>query len=403
MDFGKKNKKDLEANLKKLIEEIIKRSNGKHFFNNYAGIEIKLKRNLKEMTLAEVAEDICSISYLCKIEQNQIKPNLICLNDICKKLDIKDDALEALLRMDTLLENMVLAYYLKDKQKLEKIYNDGKGLENYRYKIIKFIYYISIFDYENADLLTMDIISLVSVLNDYDLLAFSVFYDILYFNALNPKDIYYELNIIEKLIHDDNALKFIIDELRLKALYKMNSPLVIKKGDELINKYLNSARFDLIDDVRYLESLFYLFNSDFLGYEKTKKLIKTKSLIKNLDLYNKVLNSEKIYIKDLKDTTDFAYCVGLAKIDGAKALELFNQKNFYNMSVEYDDTLIEYLTLEDIQSKYNFISFIVLPYIKASKNKMIGKYYEKELLKITKETNKYKLFYEFFMEMNSEL
>jgi hypothetical protein len=181
----------------------------------------------------------------------------------------------------------------------------------------------------------------------------------------------------------------------------MNSPLIVKKIEGLATSYLNIARFDLIDEVRYVLALYYLFNNELKGYDVTKNLLTSKTLIRSLDIYHKIINKEKIYLKDLNNTIDYAYVVGLATIDGAKAKELLEQRHIYNSTVEYDETIVEYLTLKTTEEKYNFILLVALPSLKLNNNKMVAKYYANELKMITKETNKYKLFYEFYVEMNS--
>ena len=400
MSFPNKDR-NIRKEFKKIAEEVLRRLNGKHCNNNITGIEIKLRRILKRLTLAELAEDVCSISYLCKVEQSQIKPNYVFLNDICSRLDMDDDAIDALMNLEKELENMVDAYFTKDKAKMDKIILKGKGLENYRYKIIEFIYYIYTSELELADDLAVEIKELTSVLNDIDLLVFAVFYDILYFNLVGNEEIYKELSAVEKLIPIENNLRYIIASLKIRCLFTMNSPLIVKKIDLLVTSYLNIARFDLIDEIRYVLALYYLFNNESHEYEMTKNLITSKTLIKSLEIYKKVINKEKIYLKDLNNTLDYTYLVGLATIDGEKAKEAFERKNLYNSTIEYDETIIEYLSLKTVEEKYNFISFIALPSLKLNNNKMVAKFYERELLLITQKTSKYKLFYEFLMEMNS--
>ncbi len=401
MNYSLAFQKDIKKDFKKILEELIRRVKGKHCNNNITGIEIKLRRNLKALTLAELAEDICSVSYLCKVEQSQIKPNYLSLNDICTKLDISDDTLEVLMSLDKVLMNMVNAYFINDKAKMKKIYLSGKGLANYRYKIVEFIYNISNKEFDKAIEIGNELKTLINALNDIDLIVFAVFYNILNFNFIDSEEIYNELKILCKITPIEDNLKYLIDTLKIKCLFTMNSPLIIKSIDELSTIYLNIARFDLIDEIRYIEALYYLCNNSLEGYEKTKNLICSKTFIKNLELYKKVLNSERIFIKDLNNVSDYAYCVGLALIDGPKALELLNDKLIYNSSVECDDSIVEYLTKRTVEEKYNFISFVALPSVKLSKNRMVAKFYENELIKITKETNKYKLFYQFFLEMNS--
>lgn len=386
---------------KKICDEILKRLNGKTCNDNITGIEIKLRRSLCDMTLQELAEDICSVSYLCKIEQSQIKPNYICLCDICEKLNISKDTLKVLMDLNKVLIDMVGAYFENDEEKLEEIFNKGKGLENYRYKIISFIYYIYKKEFDMALKLSNELRNIVGVLNDIDLYTYAVFYNILNFDLIEAEEIYEELKMISKLNSRENELMNLVDFLIVKCLFKMNSSLLVKKIDELSEEYLKIARFDLIEDIRYVLALYYLFNYEFEGYENIRKVIYLKKYSKNLDIYYKIINKIKVNKKDLLNADSYAYILGLVTIDKTKALELLNQMNDFNNNVEFDTSLVEYLALDSVEEKYNYILLTVLPKLKASKNKIISKFFYNELLLITENTFKYKLFYDFCMEMKA--
>jgi len=385
---------------KKLFEEILRRINGKHCNYNITGIEIKLRRNQRLMTLAELAEDICSISYLCKVEQSQIKPSLMSLNDICVKLGISDETLEALMSLEGALKDLVRAYFEKDSQTIQKIYQSGIGLENYRYKIIQYVYNVFEKEHEKASEIGRSLINLTNVLSEEDLTVFSVFYTIENFNFLDGKEIYKELECILKMPTLDDSIVYLIKILKVKCLFVMNSSLLIKEIEELSNEFLKIARFDLIEDIRYIEALYFLFNKEFDAFDNIKKILSLKLYIKNLDLYEKFIKNEKINNKDLVGVGDFAFALGTAKNDLDKALEFIGQSKECNDYVEFDSSMIEYSSLKGADEKYNFIAFNVLPSLKLSNNKLVANYYKEELKELTKETNKYKLYFQFCMEMN---
>ena len=346
---------------KKIFEEILRRINGKHCNYNITGIEIKLRRNQRLMTLAELAEDICSISYLCKVEQSQIKPNLMSLNDICVKLGIDNETFEALVNLEGALKDLVRAYFEKDGQTIQKIYRSGMGLENYRYKIIQYVYNVFEKNHEAATEIGRTLIDLTSVLSDEDLTVFSIFYTIENFNFLDGKEVYKELECILKMPTLDDSFAYLIKMLKVKCLFVMNSSLLIKEVEDLSNEFLKIGRFDLIEEIRYIEALYFLFNKEFDAYNNVKKILSLKIYIKNLDLYEKFIKNEKINNKDLVGVSDFAFALGTAKNDLDKALEFINQSKECNDFVEFDSSMIEYSSLKDAEEKYNFIAFNVLP------------------------------------------
>ena len=73
----------IEIIFSRICDELKRRLNGKHQDTNMTGVEIRLRRSAYNITLEELAKDICSISYLSKIENSQIKPSYLALHDIC--------------------------------------------------------------------------------------------------------------------------------------------------------------------------------------------------------------------------------------------------------------------------------------------------------------------------------
>ena len=390
----------VEIIFSKICEELKRRLKGKHRDTNIAGVEIKLRRCAYNITLEELAKDICSISYLSKLENSQIKPNFLSLHDICQRLNIDDETIDVLMSLDKILINSVNAYFDKDVKKLTKYYESGKTLENYRYKLISLIYFIQTKEYEKATSIVNLLSKIVGTLSDIDLLIYALFYDILYFKELNAKDLYDQLKYLNKIALTNDSINYLIDIMKIKCLFIMNSPLLIKKTGELYTSLINIARFDIIDDIKYMSALFFLFNNDLEGYEESYNSLKNKQYLKNLDLYKKILSNEEIHQKDLANVSDAAYLFGLAKLDKDKAKEMLNQSTLnYDDAIEFNDNIVEYLTLDDIEEKYNFIFFVALPSFKANKNKIVGKFFLDEIIKITSQTNKYKLLYQFQMEM----
>jgi transcriptional regulator with XRE-family HTH domain len=77
-------------NLNYLYRQLKKRKDLKHFEIKPIGSAIRLKRKEMGMTLEEGAEGICSISYLSKLENNQIDPNLDFVDQLVERFGLKD-------------------------------------------------------------------------------------------------------------------------------------------------------------------------------------------------------------------------------------------------------------------------------------------------------------------------
>jgi len=77
-------------NLNYLDRQLRKRKDLKHFEIKPIGSAIRLKRKELKMTLEEGAEGICSISYLSKLENNQIDPNLDFVDQLIERFGIRE-------------------------------------------------------------------------------------------------------------------------------------------------------------------------------------------------------------------------------------------------------------------------------------------------------------------------
>lgn len=77
-------------NLTYLHRQLKKRKEYKHYEIKPIGSAIRLRRKELKMTLEEGAEGICSISYLSKLENNQIDPNLDFVDQLVDRFDLKE-------------------------------------------------------------------------------------------------------------------------------------------------------------------------------------------------------------------------------------------------------------------------------------------------------------------------
>ena len=87
----------------KILSEIIKRKNSKNDVNAVVGVEIKNRRIALQRTLLSVSYKICSISYLCKLENNRILGNTLYVREICDRVDLTKDKIDVLLNLKKIL------------------------------------------------------------------------------------------------------------------------------------------------------------------------------------------------------------------------------------------------------------------------------------------------------------
>lgn len=75
-------------NIHFLKRQLTKRRESRHYDFQPIGSMLKIRRKELKLTLEEGAEGICSVSYLSKLENNLIEPNILFVDQIMKRLGI---------------------------------------------------------------------------------------------------------------------------------------------------------------------------------------------------------------------------------------------------------------------------------------------------------------------------
>ena len=84
--------------LKKIIRrEKMSRKKNNEMRYGVLGAEIRGRRLKVSKTLASTVKEVCSVSYLCKLEKNNIKPNKLVLMELCSRLNLDDNQTKNLL------------------------------------------------------------------------------------------------------------------------------------------------------------------------------------------------------------------------------------------------------------------------------------------------------------------
>ena len=146
--------------------------------DNIIGTEIKNRRLSMSLTLAALAEDTCSTSYLCKIEKAKIVANNRCLEEICKRVGMDKTEYNDLINLKNALKLVCDYYFYRNNTGIEKLKKSINDFNNYRSHIINYVIAL----YENnslqANRYSKAILSLVKEITDLDLLVFLTFYSI---------------------------------------------------------------------------------------------------------------------------------------------------------------------------------------------------------------------------------
>lgn len=126
-----------------LKNRLYKRSEQNDNKSDYKDIGNFIKKRRKELKITqdEVTEGICSISYLSKIENNQIVPNNYYVREIMEKLDVDEVVYTNSLREKEYLQRLLNAYYYMNDEEIKNMYEEIKNIEhNYLINLCKLGY-----------------------------------------------------------------------------------------------------------------------------------------------------------------------------------------------------------------------------------------------------------------------
>lgn len=386
----------------KILSELNKRKNSKNDVNAVVGVEIKNRRIALQRTLLSVSDKICSISYLCKLENNRISGNQLYVRELCDRVDLSDDKIDALLKLKDTLINVSKAYFKHDYESIIMAIDEGKGLNNYRYQIIQMIYYMSSFDLYNALILYNSILKLVSSLTDFDLNILCLFSGII---------LYYESSFIDardilNAIGHQEILE--LELLRKQFLFYVNIVLNSKESalfyQELILDINKSGYYFLLEEVNYNMAIFTVKND---SYSKNMYI----NLVIDSKLKNSVLFLDAHINKDFKKIKSFHKaslnepCIFLKKAltqknDNKPEIDKKEATYYhYDFPLEY----LQYHLINDFEEKINYIIDIAIPSVKRTRDSWLGKFFIKELAEFTMQSFKYKQFAFAFAEIRDLL
>lgn len=361
---------------------------------NMIGTEIKRLRLSKSRTLSAIADNVCSVSYLCKIEKAQMKPNHHTLGEICKRLEIDDEQLNVLFKLKEMLFLVVDYFYENNIKEIKRINEESKQFNNYRSKLIELIYMLSLKDIKKASSICEELFKIASAMYTNELNVFLVFYSLLSFYNEEYKETIDNLQSIASL-NNDNIVSVIAYEILFKCYYKMNSPYTLLIGSNLDFFYLNQSNFKKSDFVRYLMSLYKVSNNMLDLAIKDLKTIRNESYRSTLkfflDLSIKNIKDKKNY----KDLRPFAKLIYTYVYEKDKYLEAYLNENNY-LDCDYSKNIASYLSYSTNTEKYNQLLDVIFPNLFVTNNTFERDFFLNELCKLSVDCGKYKAFCKIF-------
>lgn len=275
-----------------LKNRINKRIEIEKFKSDFTDIGSFIKKKRKELNVTQdkISNGICSISYLSKIENNQIVPNDFYVKEIMVKLDIEEEVYSKSIKDKEFIEQTLKAFFYMDDVHLENIYKEIKDIEhNVVINLCKLGYTVYFNKNDNSQYVMM----LENLINNMSNLEVKIY---LYFAALyfvqNQKyKVALELIVLKSKIIASNEM---LDGMFFELSYYVKQRLLVKNCStedyysamSIYNRYHNMKRIITLA----------LHKAKFLSKENPSKALKVLNTIKTNRLSSDI-DSFYYYVK----------------------------------------------------------------------------------------------------------
>lgn len=367
----------LEVLTQRMSSGIIQHSN-----HEIIGIEIRRKRLELSFTLSGLCFEICSPSYLCKIEKNQIQANEFILQELCSRVSINKEQQKILFNSYEVLLDSVKAYVTLDKKLLDSYVLKGKGFENYRYRIIFFIKLISDDRLFQAKVVYNELVKLLSSMQDIDMLVFSLFTVVLHFKERNYEEALKILNKLEGVTMNEE-----LGILYSTYLFLTSSMLLLSDTSfnyvEATNRIKNAGYYYKLEDLNYAFGLYAIKTSSERLFDFAIKLVHDDVHKNSLYFLYAYIRKDMETVNLYKDRQLNEFCKFIVSIldNEEGAIEMVKHLSGSNDRFDFNAYMLKYMTLTDSEDKRLFI-LNTLEYRNRVKDSFVINYLIKELLRI---------------------
>lgn len=354
--------------------KVIKRFTQERHSLQYQDVGSLIKERRKELKLTQelISNGICSISYLSKIENNQISPNEFFVQEIMEKLDVDKSVYQKTIDDHYYLEEMI-SHIFYDKQCDSKLlFEEIKGFpHNIVFNICK-LGYISHHFLWDDDQFVMMLELLIQNMSEIELKAYLVF--AIMYNVSNSS--YKQALDLYMTFKEVNMKHDMLDALANEYAYRIHQELNVnlssyKEFDIALNLYQKSNNFRRAIQLKLQHVSYLIEQHHVIAIEALETVNKDTLSESHLDVYHILLAKIKFIEGFYKDAT-----LVLSNIKDTS-------KNFYEKMV----LLYEICLKESDESMKHEIAEIIAN-IPHDKLKIKAKIYYHFLLQSTRQDRK---------------
>lgn len=169
-------KKKFTKKIEKKKSKIEKAEEMYDYYNGSAGDRIKQKRKELKMTQETLAKQICSNTYISKMENNKVALNEEYLSLIMEKMGLTIDDINMPRIIIDYMYDSVKYFFYKDIEKYQVIFDDIKTFKpNVLIYIIAFGYHILTENYVEAEIYNKELSRYINNLEEYGFATYCIF------------------------------------------------------------------------------------------------------------------------------------------------------------------------------------------------------------------------------------
>lgn len=396
-----------EGNVKaKLNCELMRRRQQICQFYYYGiGQIIKRRRLYLELTQEDIANGICSNTYISKIENNQIVINKECLYLIMERMDILPEKISMPEEMLEYLEQAVELFFYKDVSAYKELYEE---VRSYQFapllQIIKLGYFVLIEDFEQGALIYNELFRYLNSLEEFGFsifLIFSSYHNIGVKNYRNGRII---LEKVQSYFRNDEMIYGLYNYAKFIIYGNLHLNLVAyESGNQAIsifNLYANTTRINE----------FFTWKEIFLVYEGVS--VEKKNMINALEfltpseknfylaILSTAVEDPRKYLTLLDEKGD-NYLLGQFLLGGfylkegneeefKKTCDLINEQHYnYRSKIDFSN-LLNLLKNDDELMLKDYLTNYVLEFAIKKQNIHFMRIVTDKIVKILKNQKRYK-------------
>lgn len=272
------------TNMIELMHLIKKRQAEKLYIGQPFGSAIKYKRKELGLTLEEASEDICSISYLSKVENNTISASDEFVEKFKDRFELADAYDYDLETYRKHLDQVIDALIHDSEIDISLILYYERRMD-YQSIIITFAYHILKKDFTTALKLYQQVLSMISSMPQESFIISMLLTNHIFYYYMNYTDGMRIVSIVEKQKPYSNDIELLINKWKLMYAFKLrNHHLIYKTYKKYENDLIEKHLFNQLKNINF-QKLVYDSKSSSL-----------QDMKENVNSISSMRSDEKAYI-----------------------------------------------------------------------------------------------------------